>query len=62
MPSQSQPKEREELAAELRAAGFPREADRIEAVTPDEEKRFEEWLADPENARRWKNALEANRA
>ena len=45
----------------LRDAGFNDEADRIEAVTPEVEAAFDKWLQDPENARRWEAALEANR-
>lgn len=48
----------DELAAEIREAGFPAEAARIESVTPEEERRFEEWLAVPENAQRWETALQ----
>ena len=52
----------ERLVKELREHGFNAEADRIESVTPEEEQGFKEWLAVPENARRWEQALtEASR-
>jgi len=52
----------ERLIKELREQGFHAEADRIASVTPEEEQGFKEWLAVPENARRWEQALtEASR-
>lgn len=49
--------ERDDLIAELREAGFHEEARRIASVTPTQEAAFEAWLANPENRRRWDEAL-----
>jgi hypothetical protein len=51
----------EETIAKLRAAGFDKEADIVESVTPEQEAEFERWLAIPANRTRWDLAIEMAR-
>lgn len=57
MTDETQAEKREALAAEIEAAGFPKQAAQIRSITPEQEAAFDQWLQDPANRKRWDDAL-----